>query len=66
LSARLQHEEFRKTFLSMRPAEIEKIGEASGLLVGIARLPAAVGDLVDLLWDRASQRIHDLYPQAAE
>jgi len=60
------YKEFRTTFLSMRAAEIKKIGRVSGLLVGANRLPTAVGDLVDLLWDRARQRLHDLYPQAAE
>jgi hypothetical protein len=57
--------EFRSTFMSMKAPEIKKIGKASGLLVE-KKLPNAVGDLVDLLWDRAYQRLHDLYPQAAE
>ncbi len=56
-------EEFRATFLSMKAAEIKKVGKASGLLVGTDRLPNTVGALVDLLWDRASQRLHDLYPR---
>jgi hypothetical protein len=60
------YHEFRATFLSMKAAEIKKIGKASGLLVGTNRLPTVVGELVDLLWDRAHQRLHDLYPQAAE
>jgi hypothetical protein len=60
------YKEFRETFLSMKAAEIKKIGKTSGLLVGTNRLPTAVGELVDLLWDRAEQRLHDLYPQAAE
>lgn len=58
------YEEFRATFLSMKAAEIKKVGKASGLLVGASRLPTAVGDLVDLLWDRASQRLRDLYPHS--
>jgi hypothetical protein len=57
------YEEFRRTFLSMRPAEIKKVGKSSGLLVGVAPLPTTVGNLVDLLWERARQRLHDLYPQ---
>ncbi|HEX5999303.1 MAG TPA: hypothetical protein VFZ16_07885 [Hyphomicrobiaceae bacterium] len=57
--------EFRATFMSMKAADIKKIGKASGLMVE-KKLPTAVGDLVDLLWDRAHQRLHDLYPQAAE
>jgi hypothetical protein len=61
------YEEFRATFLSMTAAEIKKIGKASNLLVGSNALPKTVGGLVDLLWDRAQQRLHDLYPrQAAE
>jgi hypothetical protein len=60
------YEEFRATFLSMKAAVIKKIGKASGLLVGANRLPSTAGELVELLWKRASQRRHDLYPQAAE
>lgn len=56
------HEEFRRTFLSMKAAELKKIGEATGILHKKERLPKSATELVDLLWDRAQQRIRDTLP----
>ncbi len=60
-------EEFRRTFLSMRAAEIKKLGEASGLFAKKETLPRGSAELVDILWSRASERLRNLVGrQAAE
>ena len=56
-------EEFRRTFNSMRTAEIKKVGKDSALFSVGERLPTQPGALTDLLWDRASQRLSNLAPQ---
>jgi len=60
-------EEFRRTFLSMKAAEIKKIGEASGLFAKKEALPKGASELVDILWSRAAERMRKLVGrQAAE
>ena len=56
-------EEFRRTFLSMKLADVKRVGTASGLLVPKERLPATIGALVDLLWERAEERMGDVFPR---
>lgn len=62
--------EFRATFETMSTKDIQKIGEAHGLLERPVRPPRGVrvvqptlSELIALLWDRAQQRKHDLFPQ---
>jgi hypothetical protein len=61
-------EEFRRTFLSMSVAELKKIGKSFSLMESHETARKTVGQLVDLLWERASERLRDLAPtlQAAE
>ncbi len=63
-------EEFRKTFLSMTAAEVKKVGEAHGLIQkppkGGKKTKQTHSELVDLLWNRARQRLADLFPQARD
>jgi hypothetical protein len=56
-------EEFRRTFMSMRAADIRKAGKSSDLFRSSERLPTSPGGLTELLWDRASQRLENLTPQ---
>ena len=60
------HDEFRKTFLSLKAAEVKKIGKSTGLFTAGEALPAPLPQLVDLLWARASERRRDLFPQSRE
>lgn len=61
-------EEFRRTFMSMKTAEVKKVGEMCGLLQkavkGTKQPKLTHGQLVDLLWDRSRQRLDDLFPTA--
>jgi hypothetical protein len=59
-------EEFRKTFLSMTAADIKKVGKTFSLMENHETVRKPVGALVDLLWERASERVHDLVPPARE
>jgi hypothetical protein len=56
-------EEFRRTFLSMNANEIKKIGKTFSLIESHETKGRALGPLVDLLWERASERVRDLVPQ---
>lgn len=58
-------EEFRRTFMSFKPADVKKAGEAAGFFAKKEALPKAHGQLVDLLWSRAQQRLRDLTPRYA-
>lgn len=57
-------EPFRATFASMKVAEVKKIGEAAGLFQRGEKLPKGLGEQIDLLWQRAQQRLRDLSPNA--
>ena len=72
-------EEFCRTFGSFSEKDIRKIGEAHGLLQkptgsgkaakGSKQPKVPVPDLIAIMWDRAKQRVDDLFPrsrQAAE
>jgi hypothetical protein len=62
-------EEFRRTFLSMLPKDVIKIGKDFSLIESHETKKKKIGELVDLLWERASERARDLIPvrpQAAE
>lgn len=56
-------EEFRRTFLSMSAKEIKKIGKDFSLIEESETKKKSVAALVDLLWERASERMHDLVPR---
>lgn len=58
-------EEFRRTFLSMKVADVKKAGEASGLFAKKEALPKPHGEIVDLLWSRTQQRLRDFAPRHA-
>ena len=60
-------EEFRRTFLSMDVKDVKNLGEEFSIvekheLRGIKK----IGPLVELLWERASERVRDLFPPARE
>jgi hypothetical protein len=61
-------EEFRRTFLSMSAADLKKIGKTFSLMETHETARKTVGQLVDLLWERSSERVRDLTPalEAAE
>lgn len=61
-------EEFRRTFLSMKAKDVSKIGLDFNLIEKEETRGKKIGVLVDLLWERASERMRDLFPrrQAAE
>jgi hypothetical protein len=61
-------EEFRRTFLSMKAADLKKIGKTFSLMESHETARKSAGQLVDLLWERASERVRDLIPtlEAAE
>lgn len=60
--------EFRRTFLSMTARDLKRIGKTFSLMETHETARKPVGALVDLLWERAKERVHDLIPtrQAAE
>ena len=60
------HDEFRKTFISMSVADVKKIGKSSGLVTSSVELRFPKGQLVDLLWNRATERRNDLFPHRRE
>ncbi len=62
------YDEFRRTFGSMTVAQVKKIAKNAGLITQQEKLPTGLFPLIDLLWDRASQQVHDRYPrrEAAE
>lgn len=57
-------DEFRRTFLSMKAKDIAKIGHEAGLVEKDEIRGKKIGPLVDLLWERASERMRDLFPHA--
>ncbi len=62
-------EEFRRTFLSMNAKDLKKIGKDFSLIENHETAKKTIPQLVDLLWERASERMRDLVPpkrQAAE
>jgi hypothetical protein len=59
-------EEFRKTFLSMKAADIKKIGKTFSLMENHETAGKTVGALVELLWKRARERVDDLVPPTRE
>jgi uncharacterized protein YbcC (UPF0753/DUF2309 family) len=59
-------EEFRRTFLSMTAAKLKKIGKDFSLVESHETARKSVAQLVDLLWERASERLHDLMPPTRE
>jgi hypothetical protein len=61
-------EEFRRTFSSMKAKDVSKVGIEFNLIEKEEAKGKKIGALVDLLWDRASERMRDLVPrrQAAE
>lgn len=64
--ARQGYDEFRRTFMSMKLKEIKKVGEVSGLFMKGNKYPAAVGPLVDALWERADEKRAFLAPRRRE
>jgi hypothetical protein len=50
----------------MRAADVKKVAKSAGLVYASEKLPANLGELVDLLWKRALERRHDLYPERRE
>ena len=60
-------DEFRRTFLSMKQKDVEKIGLDAGLIQkppkGTKAPRLTLQQLVDLLWDRSKERIEDLVPR---
>lgn len=67
LLARRGPEEFRRTFLSMDLKEVKKVGEDFNLVEKHeTKAMKKVAPLVDLLWERASERVYDLFPRARE
>ncbi|MEO0617859.1 MAG: hypothetical protein AAFZ01_01115, partial [Pseudomonadota bacterium] len=59
------YDAFRATFMDMKAAEVKKVGKTAGLFVARETFPRALGDLVDLLWDRANQRREIVLPNYA-
>lgn len=57
-------EEFRRTFLSMKVKDVAKIGQEFNLMEKDEIKGKKIGPLVDLLWERASERMRDLFPHA--
>jgi hypothetical protein len=58
-------EEFRRTFLSMTAAKLKKIGKDFSLMESHETARKTVAQLVELLWERASERRRDLIPPPA-
>jgi|RhiMetdeSRZDD1v2_1073273.scaffolds.fasta_scaffold2801737_1 hypothetical protein len=59
-------EEFRRTFLSMPAKDLKKIGKDFNLIESHETAKKTVPQLVDLLWERASERMRDLVPPARQ
>lgn len=57
-------EEFRRTFVSMKPKDVTKIGVDFNLVEREETKGKKIGALVDLLWERASARMRDLMPRS--
>lgn len=57
-------EEFRRTFASMKVAEVKKVGLTSGLFAKSEKLPRTQAEMIDLLWSRTQQRTRDILPGA--
>jgi hypothetical protein len=59
-------EVFRQTFLSMKVKDVIKIGKDFNLVESHEVKKKKPSELVDLLWERASERMHDLIPSARQ
>lgn len=66
LVAKQGADEFRATFVSMKPADVKKVAIASGIWSPSERPPKAIGEFVDILWRRACERREDLSPTRRE
>ena len=66
LVAKSGEDEFRRTFLSMTAANLKKIGKDFSLIETHEMARKSVPQLVQLLWERASERRRDLVPQRRE
>ena len=55
-------EEFRRTFLSMSMRDLKKIGREFNLFDPPETTRKTVAQVVELLWERASERKRDLFP----
>ena len=56
-------DEFRRTFLSMPAKALKKIGKDFSLIETQETAGKTLPQLVELLWERASERRRDLVPQ---
>jgi hypothetical protein len=65
LVAKRGYEEFRRTFVSMKAKDLKKIGKDFSLMESHETARMTVAQLVDLLWERASERRRDLIPPSA-
>lgn len=65
LVAKRGYDEFRSTFLSMKAKDLKKIGKDFSLIESHETTKKSVLQLVDLLWERASERRRDLIPPPA-